>query len=186
MEEREDLVNSIATAVSRRTRMTTLAIATAAATTALVWAASSGSTSATSATVDTSAVLLAGADPLALADAQPRPLPGWLPMELRADLRQLRTMEPRQRGEAAERIWRDALAGEYGARVQFRAVEAQQRFQTLPEELRDDLKQLRGLEGDALRDARQEIRDKALDGEYGAEVEHWAERRSETRKQDGA
>lgn len=103
---------------------------------------------------------------------------------MRADLRQLRTLDLEQRREAADRIWQDALAGEYGARVQLRAEEAQQRFQTLPEELRDDLKEARGLEGDELRDARQEIRDKALDGEYGDQVERWAERRAEAQKQD--
>lgn len=177
-------MNSIGTAVTRRTRMTALAVAAAAATTALVWAASSGSTSATSTAVDASAVLLADGDPLALADAEPRPLPGWLPQDLRADLRQLRTLDLEQRREAADRIWQEALAGEYGARVQLRAEEAQQRFQTLPEELRDDLKEARGLEGDELRDARQEIRDKALDGEYGDQVERWAERRAEAQKQD--
>jgi hypothetical protein len=171
-------VNRISTAVTRSTRRTALAVATAAVVTAAVWTASSGPTGSTSAPGGTSAVELADADAVAFAGTDPQPVPGWLPSRLRADLRELRGMAPDKRTEAAARIWRDALAGEYGTRVRIRAHEAQRRFRHLPEELRADIRELRGLTGEERREELLAIRDKALDGGYGDRVQRWAGRRS--------
>ncbi|MXM67666.1 hypothetical protein GR925_30580 [Streptomyces sp. HUCO-GS316] len=173
-------MNRISTAVTRRTRRTALAVATAAVVTAAVWTASSGPTGSTSAPVSTSAVELADADAdaVAFAGTDPQLVPGWLPPRLRADLRELRGMAPDKRTEAAARIWRDALAGEYGTRARIRAHEAQRRLRHLPEELRADIRELRGLTGEERREELLAIRDKALDGGYGDRVQRWAERRS--------
>ncbi|MHC3467441.1 hypothetical protein ACYF6T_01890 [Streptomyces sp. 7R007] len=173
------------TAVSRRVRATALAVATAAAVTTLAWTASAARPDGTATTaVSTPAVALADADTIGLVGTDPRPLPGRLPADLRADLEKLRTMDPPQRQQEAARIWQDALAGRYGTRVRTRAETAQRRFRALPEQLRQDLTRLRGLTGDARDEQRTAIRDKALAGGYGEQVRRWAERRSRFRQQD--
>ncbi|MFB6931933.1 hypothetical protein [Streptomyces chartreusis] len=177
--------------------MTAAMAVTAAAVTGLVWTTSS-SGPATAPTA--SAVGLADADTIGLvADdrlvaGDPRPLPGRLseglrapgrlPEDLRADLRKLRTLQPAPRQEAAAKIWQDALDGHYGTRVELRAEEAQRRFRSLPGQLQDDIKELRGLSGEERTQQRTEIRDKALSGEYGRQVQRWAERRADLWQQD--
>ncbi|MFE6937674.1 hypothetical protein [Streptomyces chartreusis] len=171
--------------------MTALLAVTAAAVTGLV-ATSSSSGPSTAPTA--SAVGLADADTIGLVAGDPRPLPGRLsedlrapgrlPEALRADLRELRTLEPAPRQEAAAKIWQDALDGRYGTRVELRAEAAQRRFRALPEQLQDDIKELRGLSGEERTEQRTEIRDKALSGEYGRQVQRWAERRADFWRQD--
>ncbi|MEV0176142.1 hypothetical protein AB0I00_34145 [Streptomyces sp. NPDC050803] len=178
-------MNRTGTAATHRTRTAALAATTVAAVTALAWVAvSSGPDGTASAAVTTSAVALADADAIGLVGTDPLPPLRRLPRELRADLRELRATEPDQRREAAARIWQDALAGEYGARVQLRAETARHRFGALPEELQDDIEELRGLTGDERSEERTAIRDKALAGAYGDEVRRWAERRSDFWRQD--
>ncbi|MFJ7075489.1 hypothetical protein [Streptomyces sp. NPDC098781] len=185
-------MNSTRTAVShaavRAVRTTAVVLVAAGAVAGLVWAAGSSRDADAVMALDTSAALLTDADPLtdtgatgtpSVIGTDVRPLPHRLPRELRADLRELRSLKPEQRPGAAARIWRDALAGEYGPRVRVRAAEARARYQALPEQLRDDIEELRGLDGEDRRRERQEIREKALDGEYGDQVRRWAERRSE-------
>ncbi|MEU9737135.1 hypothetical protein [Streptomyces sp. NPDC048002] len=60
-----------------------------------------------------------------------------------------------------------------------RLAELRRRFQALPEELRDDLRELRGLSAAERRERAGEIRDKALSGAYGEGVRRWAERRAD-------
>ncbi|MEW1648927.1 hypothetical protein [Streptomyces sp. NPDC091219] len=166
-------MNRLTSVAARRARRTLLAVTVAAtAVTGPLWVASSGPTGATTATAATSALAMA------VADTDPHMLPAWIPTDLRTDLRQLRGMDPEQRQKAATRIWQDALDGDYGTVVKLRAERAQQRYRLLPEQLRDELGELRGLTGDELRDGLVDIRDKALDGGYGDQVRHWAERRS--------
>ncbi|MFJ8636403.1 hypothetical protein [Streptomyces sp. NPDC093568] len=189
-------MNRIRSAVSGRAVTAVLAV-TAATVTGLVWTtSSSGPPTAPTA----SAVGLADADTIGLvADERlvadvPRPLPGRLsenlrapgrlPEALRADLRKLRNLEPAPRREAAAQIWQDALDGHYGTRVQLRAEEAQRRFRALPGQLQDDIKELRGFSGAERTEQRTEIRDKALSGEYGRQVQRWAERRGDFWQQD--
>ncbi|MBT1093411.1 hypothetical protein [Streptomyces sp. Tu102] len=171
--------------------MTALLAVTAAAVTALV-ATTSSSGPSTAPTA--SAVGLADADNIGLVADDPRPLPGRLsedlrapgrlPEALRADLRKLRTLEPAPRQEAAAKIWQDALDGRYGTRVELRAEAAQRRFRALPGQLQDDIEELRGLSGEERTEQRTEIRDKALSGEYGRQVQRWAERRADFWRQD--
>ncbi|MGW6788358.1 hypothetical protein [Streptomyces chartreusis] len=172
--------------------MTAAMAVTAAAVTGLVWTTSSSGGPSTAPTA--SAVGLADADTIGLAADDPRPLPGRLsedlrapgrlPEALRADLRKLRALEPAPRQEAAAKIWQDALDGHYGTRVELRAEQAQRRFQALPEQLQDDIKELRGLTGEERTERPTEIRDKALAGEYGRQVQRWAERRADLWQQD--
>ncbi|MGQ4436477.1 MULTISPECIES: hypothetical protein [unclassified Streptomyces] len=175
-------MNRIGTAAVRRTRTTALAVA-AAAVAGLVWAgaSSAGPADTTSAAVSTSTAELA--DTVGLVTTDQRPLPAWTPPELRADLRKLRTVKPGQRQEAAARIWQDALGGEYGTVVRVRAEEARRRYQALPEELKNDIKELNGLSGERRSEKRTEIRGKALSGGYGEQVQGWAERRSDSWQQ---
>ncbi|MFE4583049.1 hypothetical protein [Streptomyces chartreusis] len=173
-------MNRIRRAVSRRAVTAVLAV-TAVAVTGLVWTTpSSGPSTAPTA----SAVGLADADTIGLVADDLRPLPGRLPEALRADLRELRTLEPARRQEAAAKIWQDALDGHYGTRVELQAEEAQRRFQALSGQLQDDIKDLRGLTGEERTEQRTEIRDKALSGEYGRQVQRWAERRADFWQQD--
>ncbi|MFC8513947.1 hypothetical protein [Streptomyces sp. NPDC057257] len=167
-------MNRLTTVAARRVRGTLLAATVAAtAVTGPVWAASSGSTGATTTTMPTTPAPALAAS---VAATGPHMLPAWLPPALRADLRRLRGMDPEQRQKAAARIWQDSLGGDYGSAVQLRAERAQQRYRLLPEQLRDDLGELRGLGGDELRDGLVAVRDKALDGGYGDQVRRWAER----------
>ncbi|MFG2275658.1 hypothetical protein ACGFNY_38570 [Streptomyces chartreusis] len=177
--------------------MTAVVAVTAAAVTGLVWTTSS---SGPSTAPTASAVGLADADTIGLVAGDslvaddPRRLPGRLsedlrrfgrlPEALRADLRELRTLAPAPRHEAAAKIWQDALDGHYGTRVELRAEEAQRRFRALPGQLQDDIKELRGISGEERTEQRTEIRDKALAGEYGRQVQRWAERRADFWQQD--
>ncbi|WP_432197135.1 hypothetical protein [Streptomyces sp. bgisy027] len=173
-------MNRIRSAVSGRAVTAGLAV-TAAAVTGLMWTTSS-SGPATAPTA--SAVGLADADTVGLVAGGPRPVPGRLSEDLRADLRKLRALDPASRQEAAARIWQDALDGHYGTRVQLRAEEAQRRFQALPAQLQDDIKELREVSGEERTEQRTEIRDKALSGDYGRQVQRWAERRADFWQQD--
>ncbi|CAM5347548.1 Lipase chaperone OS=Streptomyces chartreusis OX=1969 GN=CP983_00595 PE=4 SV=1 [Streptomyces chartreusis] len=188
-------MNRIRSAVSGRAVTAAMAV-TAAAVTGLVWSTSS---SGPSTAPTASAVALADADTVGLVAGDQRPLPGHLsqglrapgrlsddlrgpgrlPEALRDDLRKLRTLEPEPRQEAAAKIWQDALDGRYGTRVELRAEEARRRFRALPRQLQDDIKELRGLSGEERTEQRTEIRDKALSGEYGRQVQRWAERRAD-------
>lgn len=176
-------MTNIGTGTSVRTSAPTLAVLAAAAVTAVVWAASASpasdtqSAALTSTSVDRSRAALVDTGPDMPTAALPRPVPD----ALAEDLRGLRSLDPGQQRDEAQRIIQDLLAGEYGARAQSRAIEVQRRLQVQPttQQLRDDLRQLRGLQGEKLTDARREIREKALDGTYGDRVEELVERRAQ-------
>ncbi|MCI3276686.1 hypothetical protein [Streptomyces cylindrosporus] len=168
-------MNRLTTVAARRVRGTLLCATVAAtAMTGPVWAASSGSTGATT---TTTTITPAPALAVSVAATGPHTLPASLPpAALRADLRRLRGMAPERRQQTAARIWQDALGGDYGSAVQLRAERVQQRYRLLPGQLRNDLGELRGLGGDELRDGLVAVRDKALDGGYGDQVRQRAER----------
>jgi hypothetical protein len=103
-----------------------------------------------------------------------------LPTELRADLRELKDLEPGERGPLARDIRDDAMEGEYGPGVQGRVERVHERrirvWSTLPVELKDDLLDLRGLEPDERRAAAEAIAQDALAGGYGEKVQQVTER----------
>lgn len=103
-----------------------------------------------------------------------------LPADLQSDLKDLKELEPGERGPLAREIRDGALGGEYGPGVQGRAERAQERrirvWATLPQDLRDDLSDLKQVEPEERRDAAEAIAQDALDGAYGEKVQQVTER----------
>lgn len=130
----------------------------------------------------TSSSLFAGAAPGT--DETPPQVPcgaiwSHLPDDLRADLTAVRGLPAGEKAEALREIRRDALDGDYGDRVQRIAERRDERIRAvrraLPEELRTDLREARGLDGEERLDAYREIRAGALAGDYGERVQDVAE-----------
>lgn len=103
-----------------------------------------------------------------------------LPDDLRDDLTAVRDFPQGERRDALREIRRDALDGDYGAKVQRFAERRHQRVRAvrraLPADLRADLRAAAKLSGDARVEAFEEIRDDALAGDYGDRVQDVAER----------
>ena len=99
-----------------------------------------------------------------------------LPAELRADLEALRTVPAAGRLGAIEEIRAGALAGAYGQEVQAGAERLVTGLALLPPALVADLEALVSLEVADMPDAVEDIRDTALAGGYGAQVQAGAER----------
>lgn len=145
----------------------------------------------------TTGSLFAGATPQAADDASDDGLrvpcgAVWsrLPADLRADLTAARELPEGERLAALRAIRRDALDGDYGDRVQQFAERRGQRVRAvrrlLPADLKVDLREARGLTADERADAYRDIRDGALSGEYGVEVQRVAETVAERREACGA
>lgn len=104
-----------------------------------------------------------------------------MPAELRSDLKDLRGLPAAERRAAALAIRRDALAGEYGDGVQFRAKQiAKFRvgiWKDMPDELKADLVELKSMApGADRRAAAAEIAQAAVAGSYGTAVQDAAEK----------
>jgi hypothetical protein len=99
---------------------------------------------------------------------------------LRADLRAAFRLEGDARRSALAAIRAKALAGDYGKAIQRRAERRDIRHDLLvsllPENLQQDLQALRLAPADQRPQLRAAIIDKALAGEYGADVQKAAER----------
>lgn len=112
-----------------------------------------------------------------------------LPEDLRADLRAVRALPTGQKPEALREIRRDALDGDYGARVQRFAERRDERIRAirraLPDEMKADLHEARRLTGEDRLDAYREIRAGALAGEYGDRVQEVAVKVQERREACG-
>ena len=100
----------------------------------------------------------------------------WVPAELRAELAGLRDVPAADRLAELERIRDDALAGENGPEAQAGAERLVTLVAMLPPELHADLEALATTEEAAIPDAVERIRDRALAGEYGPQVQGYAER----------
>jgi hypothetical protein len=102
-----------------------------------------------------------------------------LPTDLKDDIRSLKALPADQRPAAAREIKQGALAGDYGTTVQTRAKElvakAATAVRSWPAALRSDVREMRAATGDARRDLRRQIADKALAGDYGDAVQQKAE-----------
>ncbi len=111
-------------------------------------------------------------------------LPGRLdavPDAVRRDLADAWALDdPDARREAFEALGDRALAGDYGAEVRKGARQLRDRWESrpgLPDELRQDLEDAWDIQdADQRRDALDDIRDRVLAGDYGAEVKERAER----------
>lgn len=110
-----------------------------------------------------------------------------LPEELKADLKSVRDLPAgEERLAAIRRIAQDARLGEYGTTVEKLAEKRldhrKERWQRLPADLQADLRELRTTPADERKAAVEKIRKSALDGEYGAKVQQFAERLQEHRE----
>ncbi len=103
-----------------------------------------------------------------------------LPDELQADLKELRQLEPSARRDAAIAIRHKALAGDYGPAVQENADRIKDRrllaLQTMPQNLKDDLRELRDADPDDRRALARQIADDALAGDYGTQAQQTVEK----------
>jgi hypothetical protein len=113
-----------------------------------------------------------------------------LPQDLRDDLIAVRALPDGEKAAALREVRRDALAGEYGERVERFAERRADRVRAvrraLPAELRSDLRDARRLSGEERAAAYREVRDAALAGEYGDQVQRVAEAVQERREACGA
>jgi hypothetical protein len=108
-----------------------------------------------------------------------------VPAELRADLVELRDVPAAQRLAELERIRDAALAGEYGVEAKAGAERLTTMIAMLPPELSADLEGLATTEEAGIPDAVERIRDRALAGEYGPQVQGYAEQFVATAGQHG-
>lgn len=99
---------------------------------------------------------------------------------LRKDLQAARALKGQARADAIKAVRAKALAGGYGTKVEHRAqrrdIRADLFRSLLPEQLQTDLAALKAAPADQRKAMRQEIRTKALAGDYGAEVKAAAEK----------
>ncbi|VXA94793.1 hypothetical protein [Aeromicrobium sp. 9AM] len=98
-----------------------------------------------------------------------------------AAMKAARALKGQERVDAVKKVVADAKAGTYGDRIAKRANRRADRnaavFALLPDELQADLTKLRAMEpGDERKAFRQEVREKALDGDYGDKVKEAAEK----------
>lgn len=109
-----------------------------------------------------------------------------LPDDLRRDLGRVLRLPPEQRAAAAREVRLDALDGDYGPRVRSwvegRSARVREVWSRLPEALRADLEEVRALPAEERRDALAGVRDEALAGAYGPDVQRLAQRLQERRE----
>lgn len=104
----------------------------------------------------------------------------WLPDGLRRDLQELQDLPADERAEELQDIAEDGLEGDYGDEVEDWTERFGELLSSLPEELRQDIRSLFGQEAEEARDDLRQIMEGAVDGEYGPEVEEWADWLRET------
>lgn len=108
-----------------------------------------------------------------------------LPADLKADLEAAGDLPDPDKPAAIRAIKDDAVAGEYGAKVARAAERLQDRraraLDRLPDDLRADLEALRALPDEEKVAAVQELRADALAGDYGDQVQTYAERMQQRR-----
>jgi len=128
---------------------------------------------------DAQALEVALSDPASIADS---PAPGGTsdgPSRLRADLKAARALDGTARHDALADIRQKARDGAYGDRIEHRADRRQIRhdlfFSLLPDNLQADLTALKAAPEDQRTQLREHIMDKALSGDYGADVQKAAE-----------
>jgi hypothetical protein len=109
-----------------------------------------------------------------------------LPADLRSDIKAVEDLPDAEKPAAIRAVREDALAGEYGALVARAAERIQDRrgeaLEHLPEDLRADLEALRALPDEEKVAAAKELRADALAGEYGQQVQTFAERMEHRRE----
>lgn len=155
----------------RRPGAKTVAVALVAALGGALWLGATTSTPASA--VQTSAALASELNAAPQASDDDR-------KALRAAIMAARQLKGPERREALKKVKADAAAGKYGDKVEKRAdrreAARKAHFALLPDALQADLTAMRAMErGDARKKARDDIRKKALAGDYGAKVKEAAE-----------
>jgi hypothetical protein len=94
-----------------------------------------------------------------------------IPPELRDDIRELVQADPVDRPELFRQIIEQAEAGDYGTRAQVVANRIDERLGALPAELKSDIAEVQAAPAEDRPELRQQIRENAEAGEYGADVQ---------------
>lgn len=94
-----------------------------------------------------------------------------IPPELRDDIRELVQADPEDRPELFRQIIEQAEAGDYGTRAQVVANRIDERLGSLPAELKSDIAEVQAAPAEDRPELRQQIRENAEAGEYGADVQ---------------
>ncbi|MGY1609254.1 MULTISPECIES: hypothetical protein [unclassified Geodermatophilus] len=97
----------------------------------------------------------------------------WLPQDLQDDLADLQDLPADQRAEEVEQVLRDAVAGEYGERVEDWAERTVDLMDDFPPDLRSDLQDLLSMRPDAAQERLRQVWQGVQDGDYGQDVEMW-------------
>lgn len=109
-----------------------------------------------------------------------------LPADLQADIQAVQDLPDAEKPAAIRAIREAAVAGEYGAEVARAAERMQDRRDRalghLPEDLQADIKALQALSDEDKVAAAQELRADALAGDYGDQVQSFAERMQQRRE----
>jgi ElaB/YqjD/DUF883 family membrane-anchored ribosome-binding protein len=106
----------------------------------------------------------------------PRTDPGsWLPDDLQRDLQGLQDLPAGERAGELEDIVHSALGGDYGDEVETWAERITGVLSSMPQDLRQDVQQVFGQEPEEARADVRQIVENAVDGEYGEDVEMWAD-----------
>ncbi|MGY2129833.1 hypothetical protein [Blastococcus sp. SYSU DS0617] len=99
----------------------------------------------------------------------------WLPDDLRRDLADLQDLPADERAEELQDIAEEGMRGNYGDDVENWTERVGGLIASLPRELREDIQSLFGQEPEEARDDLRQIMEGAVDGEYGEDVEEWAD-----------
>jgi hypothetical protein len=106
-----------------------------------------------------------------------------LPTAMQDDIRAAVQLPLRERRRALRAIRYAALHGGYGDEVQAWAEKVRahriELWQQFPDQLKADIRAARALPLREQRRAMRTVRDAALEGAYGDQVQHWAEKRRE-------
>jgi len=148
--------------------------------------AGSSDTTTVDLTAEAQALDAALADPAVVLDEGTGPTdPTGGRSKLRADLKAARALDGDARREALADIRQKAQDGAYGGGIERRAdrrqIHRELFFSLLPDDLQADLTELRNAPADQRAQLRADIMDKALAGEYGADVQKAAEKLQDLR-----
>jgi len=107
----------------------------------------------------------------------------WLPQNLQDDLQNLQDLPADQRAEKIQQILQNAATGHYGDAVENWAERMVDFADALPQDLRNDLQGVMGMQPGAAQQRLQEIWQGALNGDYGREVQRWGQWAQQTFQQ---
>jgi gas vesicle protein len=99
----------------------------------------------------------------------------WLPDDLRQDLKELQDLPALERAQELQQIVQDGMSGDYGNEVENWTERIGGLISSLPQDLRQDIQNVFGQEPEEARADVRQIVEGAVDGDYGADVERWAD-----------